>query len=208
VHARLDNEFEIQVIGDLNGDDKDDIVWRNSTINQLAIWFMDGAGKVSRWSNALGNLTLEGIGDFNGDRIKEIILREGNTLKVWSLVEDGSNFEESTLSSVAPSDWKLAGTGDLDGDGTEDLIWRNVRDGRNSVYYMENGIVREQKLLPQVGTAWSLAKVEDFNGDGKVDFLWRNEVQGGRNIVHLMDGNNRIAAGVVKTVGGTWFMAD
>ena len=73
---------------------------------------------------------------------------------------------------------------------------------------MEDGVVREQKLLPQVGTAWSLAKVEDFNGDGKVDFLWRNETLGGRNIVHLMDGTNRIAAGVVKTVGGTWFMAD
>lgn len=208
VHARLDNGFEIQVIGDLNGDDKDDIVWRNSTTNQLAIWFMDGAGKVSRWSDALGNLTLEGIGDFNGNRVRELILREGNTLKVWSLVEGGSNFEESTLSSVAPADWKLAGTGDLDGDGTEDLIWRNVRDGRNSVYYMENGTVKEQKLLPQVGTAWSLAKVEDFNGDGKVDFLWRNETLGGRNIVHLMDGTNRIAAGVVKTVGGTWFMAN
>lgn len=208
VHARLDNEFEIQVIGDLNGDMKDDIVWRNSTTNQLAIWFMDGAGKVSRWSDALGNLTLEGIGDVNGDRIKELILREGNVLKVWSLVEGGSNFEESSLSSVAPADWKLAGAGDLDGDGTEDLIWRNVRDGRNSVYYMESGTVREQKVLPQVGTAWSLAKVEDFNGDGKVDFLWRNETLGGRNIVHLMNGTNRIAAGVVKTVGGTWFMAD
>lgn len=208
VHARLDNEFDIKVIGDLNGDEKDDIVWRNSTTNQLAIWFMDGVGKVSRWSDGLGNLTLEGTGDFNGDRIKELILREGNELKVWSLIEGGSNFEESTLSSVAPADWKLAGTGDLDGDGTEDLIWRNVRDGRNSVYYMENGTVREQKLLPQVGTAWSLAKVEDFNGDGKVDFLWRNETLGGRNIVHLMDGTNRIAAGVVKTVGGTWFMAD
>lgn len=208
VHARLSNEFEIKVIGDLNGDEKDDIVWRNSTTNQLAIWFMDGAGKVSRWSDALGNLILEGTGDFNGDRTKELILREGNELKVWSLIEGGSNFEESTLSSVAPADWKLAGTGDLDGDGTEDLIWRNVRDGRNSVYYMENGIIREQKLLPRVGTAWSLAKVEDFNGDGKVDFLWRNETLGGRNIVHLMDGTNRIAAGVVKTVGGTWFMAD
>lgn len=208
VHARLDNEYEIKVIGDLNGDKKDDIVWRNSTINQLAIWFMDGAGKVSRWSDGLGNLILEGTGDFNGDRTKELILREGNELKVWSLIEGGSNFEESTLSSVAPADWKLAGTGDLDGDGTEDLIWRNVRDGRNSVYYMENGTIREQKLLPQVGTAWSLAKVEDFNGDGKVDFLWRNEMLGGRNIVHLMDGTNRIAAGVVKTVDGTWFMAD
>ena len=208
VHARLDNEFDIKVIGDLNGDKRDDIVWRNSTTNQLAIWFMDGAGKVSRWSDGLGNLTLEGIGDVNGDRIKELILREGNALKVWSLVEDGNNFEEAILSSVAPADWKLAGTGDLDGDGTEDLIWRNIRDGRNSVYYMENGTVREQKLLPQVGTAWSLAKIEDFNGDGKVDFLWRNETLGGRNIVHLMDGTNRIAAGVVKTVGGTWFMAD
>ena len=96
----------------------------------------------------------------------------------------------------------------MDGDGTEDLSTRNVQDGRNSVYYMANGAIREQKLLPQVGTAWSLAKVEDFNGDGKVDFLWRNESFGGRNIVHIMDNTKRIAAGVVKPVGGTWFMAD
>lgn len=208
VHARLNNEFELQVIGDLNGDEKDDIVWRKTDTNQLAVWFMDGAGKVSRWSNALGNLVIEGIGDFNGDRVKELILRNGQSLKVWSLAEGATNFEETALAAVAPSDWILAGTGDLDGDGTEDLVWRNIQDGRNSVYYMEDGVVREQKLLPQVGTAWSLAKVEDFNGDGKVDFLWRNETLGGRNIVHLMDGTNRIAAGVVKTVGGTWFMAD
>ena len=208
VHARLNKEFELQVIGDLNGDEKDDIVWRKTDTNQLAVWFMDGASKVSRWSNALGNLVIEGIGDFNGDRVKELLLRNGQSLKVWSLTEGASNFEETALDAFAPSDWILAGTGDLDGDGTEDLIWRNIQDGRNSVYYMEDGVVREQKLLPQVGTAWSLAKVEDFNGDGKVYFLWRNETLGGRNIVHLMDGTNRIAAGVVKTVGGTWFMAD
>jgi len=208
VVARLDSDFKLEAIGDLNGDGKDDIVWRRLSTNQLAIWFMDGASRRNFWSNSIGNVVIEGIGDFNGDRVKELILRDGQTLKVWSLESGNSSFNEAVLSSGAPSQWILAGTGDMDGDGTEDLIWRNVQDGRNSVYYMANGAIREQKLLPQVGTAWSLAKVEDFNGDGKVDFLWRNESFGGRNIVHIMDNTKRIAAGVVKPVGGTWFMAD
>lgn len=208
VLARLESDFVVEAIGDIDGDAKDDIVWRRLSTNQLAIWFMDGANRRNFWSNSIGEVVIEGIGDFNGDRVKELILRDGRALKVWSLVEGESRFNESTLSAAAPGDWRLAGTGDLDGDGTEDLIWRNIQDGRNSVYYMANGAVREQKLLPQVSTEWALAKVEDFNGDGKVDFLWRNELQGGRNIVHIMDNTNRIAAGVVKPVGGTWFMAD
>jgi minor extracellular serine protease Vpr len=57
-------------------------------------------------------------------------------------------------------------------------------------------------VLPIVVKAWSLAKVEDFKGDAKVDFLWRNETLVGCNIVHIMGKTKRIAAKVVKPVGG------
>ncbi|MCU7554448.1 FG-GAP-like repeat-containing protein [Alteromonas sp. ASW11-19] len=203
----VSSTFTLSNIDDLDGDGKDDIIWINQERNSLAFWFMNGTNKAYRVSDPLAGYTLAGTADVKADGAADMIMRSGNAVSIWSLADTQGGLTKLSSDAVAPGAWRLAGTGDLDGDGTDDLIWRNTVDGRTSVYFMQDGMVASSEALLQVATAWSLAKVEDFNGDGKVDFMWRNESQGGRIIIHLMDGTERIASGVVKTVGGRWFMA-
>ncbi|MCU7554450.1 hypothetical protein OCL06_07555 [Alteromonas sp. ASW11-19] len=205
--ADVSKNWELSLVGDLDGDHDDDLVWLDTEKNRLGIWFMNGTSKVFRQSATLDNHVLEGISDFHDDDTLELVTRKQSTIYLWSLENNNGALVNANTGSIAPPAWKLAGTGDLNGDGTDDLIWRNTNDGRTSVYYMQDGVVIGQDLITQIDTAWTLAKIEDFNGDDRVDFLWRNNSQGGRNIIHLMDGPNRIAAGVVKTVGGKWEMA-
>lgn len=205
--ADVSKNWELRQVGDLDGDHDDDLVWLDTEKNRLGIWFMNGTSKVFRQSESLETHVLEGISDFHDDDTLELVTRMKSHIYLWSLENNNGALVSADTGSIAPLAWKLAGTGDLNGDGTDDLIWRNSNDGRTSVYYMQDGVVIGQDLITQVDIAWTLAKIEDFNGDDRVDFLWRNEGQGGRNIIHLMDGPNRIAAGVVKTVGGKWEMA-
>src|ERR1035438_4750220 len=54
---------------DFNGDGKTDIVWRNTTTGDDAIWYMNGTTVIG--VGALGSAPLSwsivGVGDFNGD---------------------------------------------------------------------------------------------------------------------------------------------
>ena len=200
--------FVLLQSGDVNGDGNDDVIWHNTDSNTLAFWLMNGNARQYHLSRSLAGISFEGVDNFNADAVKEMVVREGSQIKLWAYDSTTRTMTETDTGGVAPSDWILAGTGDLDGDGTADLIWRNTVDGRNSVYFMKDGVVDSTQVLADVSVDWDLAKVEDFNGDGKVDFLWRNETQGGRQIIHLMDGTTRTAVGVIKTVGGNWFMAN
>ena len=200
--------FSLLKNGDINGDGKDDVIWHNTDTNTLAFWLMNGDTRQYCLSRSLAGVTFEGVDNFDSDAAMEMVVREGDQIKLWSYDAATLIMTETDTEGVAPSDWLLAGTGDLDGDGTADLIWRNTVDGRNSVYFMKDGVVDSIEILADVSVDWNLAKIEDFNGDGKVDFLWRSEVQGGRNIVHLMNGTTRMATGVIKTVSqASWYMA-
>lgn len=204
----VSSNFVLLMNGDVNGDGYDDVIWHRTDSDSLAFWLMNDTARQYHLSRAIGDREILGVDNFNSDARKEIVIRDGTVVKLWSYDAESRTMTETDTGGVAPAGWILAGTGDLDGDGTADLIWRNVNDGRNSVYFMKDGLVESTAVLADVNVTWDLAKVEDFNGDGKVDFLWRNENEGGRQIVHLMNGTTRTATGVVKTVGGTWFMAN
>lgn len=200
--------FELEVIGDLDGDGIDDVIWQNTESRSIAFWLMNGTTRQYYLSSFLGDRIIEGIDDFNADAKKELVIRDGTQIKLWSYDPEAQTMTETDTGGVTTNDWTLAGTGDLNGDGTADLIWRNIVDGRNNVYFMNAGVVESVEYLSAVDIEWELAKVEDFNGDGKVDFFWRSEAQGGKHIIHLMDGVDRIAVGDVKAVSGSWFIAD
>jgi hypothetical protein len=47
-------------VGDLNGDGKSDIIWRNASTGMVTAWLMDGVNKLS-WATLLaaGNSTWD-----------------------------------------------------------------------------------------------------------------------------------------------------
>jgi hypothetical protein len=129
--------WSVAGIGDFNGDNKSDILLRN-TNGTLADWSMnrsiiDSSQHVT-YQGALVTLpsswSIIGVGDFNGDGMADILLRNTNgSLREWlmngSQIESSQAITDRGASVSLASSWTLAAVGDFNGDGMADLLWRN-----------------------------------------------------------------------------------
>lgn len=178
--------------GDFDEDGKADIVWRNLSTGQTAIWTMDDT--TFQASNTLTGAANDtdwrpvGVGDFTGD---------GKSDTLWHNIVDGRNYIEATdggvagartdLPTVSDTRWTVAGVADFTGDGNNDILWRHTRNGRNLLWEM-NGTahVQNHAIKRMKNTDWRIGGVGDFDGDDKADILWRNTATG-RNAVWRMN---------------------
>ena len=133
----LSADWSVAGIGDFNGDNKSDVLLRN-TNGTLGEWFMSGSTIDSAQGISFDGATVTlpsswsivGVGDFNGDGMADILLRNTNgSLGEWMM--NGSQIESAeavTFQGTAVSlnsSWTLAAIGDFNGDGKADLVWEN-----------------------------------------------------------------------------------
>ena len=165
--SRLDDPaWRIAGTADLNGDNKEDIIWQHSTSGALASWLMNGLrildGQMlnpSRLDDPAWQIA--GTGDLNGDRKADIIFqhRTNGTLAVWYM--NGANLVDGRLlnpNREPDTGWRIGAVGDLNNDGRVDFVWQH-RDGRLRAWLMNNAdLVQSVALTPgQVDPAWRLA---------------------------------------------------
>jgi hypothetical protein len=99
--------------GDFNGDGKTDILWRNTSSGQNAVWFLDGAtvtGFAVLDSMTDQTWTIVGTGDFNGDGKTDILWRNTSSGQnaVWYL--DGATVTGfAVLDSMPDQTWQIVG---------------------------------------------------------------------------------------------------
>ena len=159
--------------GDLDGDARDDLVFRDVASGDLDLWFLDGAtlrqeelipGPSKPWR-------LVGIGDVDADRRSDFVWWNPSTeaFRIWHM-NGATVLEDLQPPGLLPHGSKPMGLGDYDGDGTSDLVARlgfpiwiafsSLRDGLGppSVIAVAH---------PQVGAATG----HDFDGDGNADLL-------------------------------------
>jgi hypothetical protein len=98
--------------GNFNGDGFADILWRNTTIGQVAMWLMNGTtpgGGGGSPGSVPTTWTIAETGDFNGDRKSDILWRDtsGNTA-IWLM--NGATIlpSSASLGNVATS-WTIQG---------------------------------------------------------------------------------------------------
>lgn len=193
---------------DFDGDGKADILWRNYTTGENAIWKLDNfAIADAAFINPPvtdGNWQIITSGDFNGDGKADILWRNISTGRNAIWLMDGLNVlggdSQQFITSATP-DWTMVSAADFDGDGKDDILWRNYNTGENAVWLMDGFQVNGQFLsIRNVGEpGWKMVAAGDVDGDGKADIIWRNQLNG-KNAVWLMESAQVKQARFIETV--------
>src|SRR6266480_3624334 len=115
--------WQVQGIGDFDGDGRDDILWRNLSTGENYIYLMNGLAIAS--GGLLRTVAdqawqVKGIGDFDGDRKADILWRNSSTGENYIYVMNGLTIaSEGYLRTVVDQAWQVKGVGDFDGDGKD-----------------------------------------------------------------------------------------
>ncbi len=190
---------------DFNGDEKADLVWRNTSSWEVAIWLMNGSSISS--SGQLGVIASEwrivGTGDVNGDGNADIVWRHGisGTVAVWLM--NGLTVLSVGFPGSTPTDWLIEGVGDINGDRKADLVWRNTSSLEVAVWLMNGSAIDSFSVLGGVPFEWQIAGTGDTNGDGKADIVWRN-ANTGTVAVWLMNGLTVLSVGFPGSTPTEW----
>jgi Ca2+-binding RTX toxin-like protein len=178
--------WQIEGIGDFNGDGRDDVLWRNDN-GAITDWLAQANGSfVNNGANV--NLYVGGVwqasgtGDFNGDGRDDVLWRntsDGN-VREWLGQANGGFSANSAAASSASLAWHIEGVGDFNGDGRDDVLWRNDNGAVTEWLAQANGsfVNNGANVNLYVGPVWEAAGTGDFNGDGRDDVLWRNTSNG------------------------------
>ena len=194
----------IGLSGDFNGDGKADILWRDTTNGNNAIW-LSGNSASSQAVHPLVDLNwvVAGIGDFNADHRSDILWRNAASGRnvIWFSANSSTTLTIGTMSDM---DWDVAGIGDFNGDGKSDILWRNSNTGANVIWRSASN-QSTQAVTAIADNNVVAAGVGDFNGDHKADILWRNTIDGG-NVI-WRSGNSATRQSVTRVADTNWVVA-
>ena len=179
---------------DFSGDGKTDIVLRNYTTGQNAVWIMNGTALSSIVDLPLlanTSYRIEGTADFNANGSTDIVLRNYATGQnaLW-LMSGTAVSAVVDLPALPNTAYHFEGTGDFTGDGKADLILRNYVSGQNALWVMNGTALSSIVDLPALpNTSYRIESAGDFNNDGKTDIVLRNYATG-QNALWLMNGTS------------------
>jgi len=190
---------------DFNADLKSDVIWRDGSAGDNAMWLMNGVTLTSPVllpQIADTNWKMAGVGDFDGDGKSDVVWLHNTTGQtvIWKM--NGTALQSAaTIATVSNTNFKIAGVGDFDGDGKSDIIWRNQATGQVVIYLMSSATtIGTGAVVTTVSDLnYNIAGVGDFDGDGRSDVVWRNGATG-QVVVWLMNGTSIASAGVTTTV--------
>ncbi|WP_329541907.1 FG-GAP-like repeat-containing protein [Streptomyces sp. NBC_01358] len=180
---------------------------------RLKIRLPSNAPAPSTWTQ------LKAIGDINGDKLPDLVLR--TDVAFWVLSGySGATFRAATLmNSDAWARRDIVNLADMNKDGTPDLLWRNLDNGNMYVRHGKPGSVAGSVNLTSLmlaanslngdvafGSSWTEANVNaaigipDINNDGIPD-IWARFASDGHMAVYHPSTTNTNAP--VKTVIGS-----
>ncbi|NCD33798.1 MAG: hypothetical protein EOL87_10345 [Spartobacteria bacterium] len=200
--------WDIIGIGDVNGDNIDDLLWRNTTDGRMAVWFMTEDGQQDSAlvmdNTAPIGWEAQGVADVDGQNGIDIIWLKESTgqIAVWFMGTDGQRSSATIISNIAPTGWTLQGVMDVDhADGAE-LLWLKESTGQLAVWFLGTDGQRKSAAI-MTNTApsgWVISALGDINNTAGDDILWRNELDGRMAVWFLNTSGQRASAVVMDNL--------
>ena len=137
----------IAALGDLDGDGKADIVWRNTSTGENYVYFMNGLTITSQGylPTVTTDWTIAGLGDLDGDGKVDIVWRNTSSGNNYAYLMNGLAITSQGYFAAQPPAWAVAAVADYDGDGKADIVWRNSVTGEDMIVFMDG-------LTPKAGS--------------------------------------------------------
>ncbi|HOX03828.1 MAG TPA: BACON domain-containing carbohydrate-binding protein [Verrucomicrobiota bacterium] len=179
--------WHVAAIGDLNGDNRPDLVWENLALGYRTAWLMNNNRAVSGWYGwtkslppGKGQWSIAGLGDLNGDRNPDLVFQSDQGWQwIWYLDGGrrviGEGDIDLTPNAPMPNDWRIALLTDLNKDGLADVIWEHVGGDHTVWYRVAQANIPWSYLKPSnYDPKWEIAARGDMNGDDQTDLIWQS----------------------------------
>jgi hypothetical protein len=194
-----------QVGSGASPDTTTNVVWRNTSSGEVAVWRMNGLTitSVGFPGSASTDWKIEQVGDMNGDGEEDVLWRNtiSGVVAIW-LMNEGAMTTSGFLGGVS-AEWVIKGIGDVNGDGKADVLWRNSNTGMMAVWLMNGLTVTSVNFLGSTPLVWKIEQVGDVNGDGKADLVWQNQTSG-TVALWLMNGLTITSVGFPASTSTDW----
>ncbi|MFC5354347.1 FG-GAP-like repeat-containing protein [Azospirillum himalayense] len=111
VSANPGTAWEISGIADFTNDGRGDLLWRNKTTGQVALWRMDGDSMVkAELIQGIGNnWEIQSTGDYNNDGSEDVLWRNttDNMLAVWDMQPflNGGSVNPIVVANTLGAEW-------------------------------------------------------------------------------------------------------
>ncbi len=180
------SQWSVERSGDFDADERSDLLWRNASTGETAIWLVKDA-KYQSGATVMRDPAwrVSHSADFDGDRRTDLVWVNETTGTTSLWLVSGLDMHDGATLLVDP-DWRVELTADLDGNDKSDLIWRNRATGATAAWLMDGKRYAGGSILV-ADANWRAVHAGDFDGDGKDDLVWYN-ASTGRTAVWLMDG--------------------
>src|ERR1700691_552000 len=165
------NPASFAAVVDFNGDCKSDLLWRNTSTEQVFFWLMNGTTFTS--SGSLGTVSqdwnIAGVGDFNGDGKADILWQNSTTGQIFIWFMNGTTYsstgtpgsasppQSTTCCSGVGNGWSIQGVGDYDGSGRAGILWRQLTSGQVYIWLMNGATIGRTGTPATPAAGWELA---------------------------------------------------
>lgn len=150
----------LATVADLNGDARDELVWRDSATGQYEVWTLDGVkpAQARPLEGANPAWRIVAAARIDDDASDDLVWANDSTqqLSIW-LGGDAARGQLIQRPSVAG--WSLAASADVDGDGRAELVWTNDADGTSGAWRIDRDGAVTDLPLPATGVEWRVVPV-------------------------------------------------
>src|SRR5690606_1005178 len=174
---------------DIDGDERDDLVWHSAAAGSMAWWRMQGPERIGISQRAMPTgFRLIGTDDYNGDGRADMAWFDPVTRAAWAWLSDGDDWTMEQLGHVPAGARPLPRpglpdsvtgnggrggrlfVGDAGGDGQADLLWHSRSQRGIDAWAMQGN--RRMALIESSAPAdGEILATADLDGDGRADFV-------------------------------------